>query len=439
MIKKIKAGKGAVFNEAASSDIRNRFSGEIMDSVSALRQVTGKQLAFPVTILALDAKMVNLWAEDILSLKKLICALPGRLSRDARTYSGRLAEDKRMSKYLRHDSLSWVSPFFRPDCILTADGPKILEFNIDNGSMAFAAGVAPKLFYRSIGGMEAYLSSSYGTNFNTSFSAETVFGNYLKCLQDKGRAVHIWDIEGRSESVKRDRAFIFDLLRSADVDLRVVEGKNILDTISPGNYYFRYFAYLHYFYPESGLGEVFFGFSRKMIDSSDISASSVIYDDKLNMAALWSKECWRLLSEGERRLVREYIPRSYSRATVTDAMLKTILHDKDRWVIKSGNGFQGKAVYMGQDLPPAEWTAKCGMVMSANNYMFQECAEAAAVPVEVTDGEKTFPVQKGHIMNFYFVNNSFAGLLFRFRPGGAGAKIGAIDSVNVVSALPVLL
>lgn len=410
-----------------------------MDSVSALRQITGKPLAFPVTLLALDAKVVNSWAEDILSLKKLVCELPGRLRQDARTYSARLAEDKRMSRYLQHDSLSWVSPFFRPDCILTAEGLKILEFNIDNGSMAFAAGVAPKLFYSSIGGLEAHLSGSYRTSLNTSFSAETVFGNYLKRLQDQGRVVHIWDIEGRSESVRRDRGVILDMLRSAEVDFKVVEGRNILGTISPVNYYFRYFAYLHYFYPESGLGDVFFEFPRKMIDNNDISASSVIYDDKLNMAALWSKECWRLLNNRERRLVRQYIPRSYSRSTVTEATLKTILHEKDSWVVKSGNSFQGKAVHMGQDTAPAEWVKRCGLVMGANNYMFQECADAAAIPVEVTDGEKLFPVRKGHVMNFYFVNNSFSGLLFRLRPGGVGAKIGAIDSVNVISALPVLL
>src|SRR3989339_632477 len=142
----IEPGKYPGFVSRAIMDgMRNRFSSEIFQSAKTLRAVSQKGVLLPTCLIPLQRTAVNKWARDLLSLKKLLCGLPKKIGMRPEEYADFFKMVPKMRRYLRHDGLKWVSPFFRPDCILTDTGPKVLEFNIDTGSMAFISGISLKL------------------------------------------------------------------------------------------------------------------------------------------------------------------------------------------------------------------------------------------------------------------------------------------------------
>lgn len=428
-----------LFNDEISYRIKTEFSGPIKRSVNLLRRLSGEELCFPTGLIPLEAGQVREWADGLLRLKRLICGLQARIGMETEPY---LALYNLPTAALEYLNRSWARPlsgFFRPDCILTRDGPKVLEFNIDPGSMVFIAGMSPKDFYRKVGSMDADLQKSYGTGLEGSFWAERKFASLLAGMQASGRKIFFWDIAGRGEAQVRERARELDYFRDCGLNIELLEGDEVLRHAAPGNYIFRYFAYTHFLTPHPSLRDSYFRLPADILASSDISAASVLYDSKLNLSMLWDPAVQSRLDPEERALIKRYVPRSYRSGSVPPDVMNSVLRDKGNWIVKSGTGCQGRGTFAGPDLSAEDWRSRVEAAEHDKDHIFQERVTPAALPVELTDGKESFPPGEGHILNFYFVDEEFSGLLFRLTKGGSGTKIGAIDAKAVVAALPLLL
>ena len=382
---------------------------------------------------------MNKWARDLLSLKKLLCGLPKKIGMRPEEYADFFKMVPKMRRYLRHDGLKWVSPFFRPDCILTDTGPKVLEFNIDTGSMAFISGISLKLLYSIVPGLPEYLTHDLKTGFDKSFWAEDIFTAYLKNIGKKKRNLYLWDIKDRDSEGTKERSFEIDYFRDKGVKIELLVAGDILTKLSPEAYCFRYFAYLHFFTPSSALENLFLNIPSGLIDKNDISISSLLYDNKINLALLWDPRIQKYLDPGERALVSEYIPETYLSSEVSKDFIRRALKDKDLWVIKKGIGRQGKNVHIGRDYSSHDWRTIVMEAVEAKDYVFQKLVKATTLPSELTDGKNMFTASGGHILNFHYVNNTFGGMLFRATCRKTGSKIGAIDSSEVAGVMPLIL
>lgn len=427
------------FDTKISNAIAGKFSKDVRKSVSILRRITGRDIVVPTSFVPLNRHLVEKWAKDLLHLKKLICELQDRSRLSPEEYLSLFNISSEGMQYLHRSGLKWASSFFRPDCILAPDGPKVLEFNIDPGSMAFIAGMAPKRFYERIPGFNQHLKENYGTTLDDSFWLESNFASHLRKLQLAGRKIHFWDISGRRGLQSEERTIELDYFRKSGVAVKLVEGHDIIKITSAENYVFRYFTYNHFLTPHPSLNKSYFRIPRDVLDSNDIAASSILYDNKINLAMLWDPRIQRHLDSHEIALVRKYIPKSYSSATIGNALSNRIRCNKTNWILKKGTGFQGKNTFAGQDYVDTDWAKQVETAKMGKGYIFQEVVSPVALPLELTDGAGSFIPKLGHVLNFYFASDTFAGLIFRVNRRSVDYKIGAIDATDVVAALPLLL
>jgi len=428
-----------LFDHKTAENITSRFGNEIRRSVGIFRRVSNKPVFFPMGVLPIDARLVNSWAQDILRLKKLICGLRHRMSLTVDEYCDLFSIPTNLRPIACSRELAFPSEYFRPDCILTTSGPKVLEFNIDPGSMVFIAGMAPKNFYRSIPGMDSFLKKLSASGLDGSFWAERSFLSHLLRLDSIGRRICIWDVPGREKEQAKEREIELDYFRRTGLEVELIEGGDIVDKISREMYVFRYFSYNHFLlsrkYFDSSYIRVFDDFS----ETNDISGSSVVFDNKQNLALLWTTKVQHYLDSKELELVKRYIPRTYQSSTQDEVLLHRVRNNRESWIIKGGNGFQGRNTSAGQDCSEAEWGSFFCEAQKNGDAVFQEVVAPISIPVFLTDGTNQYPQAGGHIANFYYVNDRFSGLVFRLKRDGKGLKIGAINAGDVVAALPLLV
>lgn len=429
----------AFISREIMGEIGDRFSSDIVQSAQALGGMSGKKVILATSMIPLQRSDVHKWAADLLLLKNLICELPRRLGVKSQQFQARFRLGQEMRRYLRHDGLRWASPFFRPDCILTKTGPKVIEFNIDTGSMSFISGISPKLVYSVVPDLTEHIARTYNTSLHSSFWAEDIFAAYLKDINGKKRGLFLWDIKNRDREGVKERSFELNYFSSKGVTLELLEGTDIVKKLSPGDYCFRYFSYPHFFTPASGLDGAFLSLPPALIAQNDLSVSSLLHDNKMNMGLLWDPVIQNRLIPGERALVEKYIPETYTSTAPSSSFIKRVLAGKDSWVVKKGLGRQGKNVCIGRDCTAAVWKAAVAEALDEKDHVFQKLVEPIELPVELTDGNDRFKPSGGHILNFHFANNTFGGAIFRVLCRKTVSKIGAIDTLNVAGVLPLLL
>lgn len=428
-----------LFDHKVAEGISGKFGTEIRRSVGILRRMSNKPLLFPTGLLPIDARQANSWAEDILRLKKLICGLRDRMALSIDAYCNLLNIPAAVRAIAGFRGMAFPSGYFRPDCILTASGPKVLEFNIDPGSMVFIAGMAPKNFYRCIPGLDSFLKGLSPSGLDGSFWGERNFLSHLQRLSSGGRRICFWDVPGREGEQARERETELDYFRREGLNLELLEGRDIVDRISAGLYVFRYFSYNHFLLPNGWFDSSDIRALECFSEMNDISTSSVAFDNKQNLALLWTPKVQYYLDSKELELVKRYIPKTYQSSAQDKALLDNIRGNRERWIIKGGNGFQGRNTSAGQDCSETEWEAFLETAMGNGDAVFQEVVAPIPLPLRLTDGTREFAPAGGHIVNFYYVNDVFSGLVFRLKRDRKGLKIGAINAEHVVAALPLLI
>lgn len=416
-------------------DQQQQFLPQMKLTAKRFNQIREKPSWFAANVLPLEATLVRKWSDDLLKLKRLICALPLRLQMSPNQFFEFQQSDRTLPSWAAHDPMRWVSSFFRPDCILTAEGLKVIEFNIDNGSLSIFSGIAAKSYYQLIPGFNDWLNQIYGSNLSKSVFTEEVVLDYFLKGQANGKKIIFWDLAERSVDIAEERRKEIDFLKKKGVSIDLLVGDEILTVQKKsGIFIFRYFAYVHFFNSSNGMQEIFRKLNPQLFTNSDLGLSSVLYDNKVNLALLWDPRTQSLLTDEEIELVKTYIPRS----ACVQAANPEASGNKNQWVLKKGIGFQGKNVVVGSETDSSDWSHHLQQAAKEGGYILQEAVTPLRLPFNLTDGEKQLYSVDSHILNMYFADNQYSGMLFRLKADGTEKKVGAIDARSVVVGMPVI-
>ena len=405
-------------------------TGKFAQRMNRIRQTPGWYV-YPT--IQLSSKDLYTAAKDLLRIKEIICGLPQLLNLSHRDFLSKLGESSNLLDFSKNESLEWKSSFFRPDCILTSQGLKILEMNIDNGSMAMYGGMALKSFYKMQSLLPKYINSVGGVAIDETLDIENNLFQYFKNIQDCGKRIYFWDLALRSEAVRTERDREIAYLRNKGIEISLVLGKEILHVPANGDsYVFRYFAYPHIFKKNSDLPEIFSEIPGILFKNGDLGGTSSLYDHKVNLALLWNHKVQSQLSLKDVELIQKYIPESYF---VDDLLPK--LTDRTDWVLKQGIGFQGAQVLLGSDCSQEEWDIALSEAKIKSGFVLQKKVQALSLQARATDGYSSKYVGQNHVLNMFFVDNKFCGSWFRLASNAQG-KVGAIDSENILGVLPIV-
>jgi hypothetical protein len=378
---------------------------------------------------------LNKTASDLLQLKMLICDLPRRLDLSRSAFLKMQGMPNDFLTFAAHDALSWQPRIFRPDCILTRDGIKVIEMNIDNGALAIYGEIYAKSFFNLNPKLRQFWRQESLGGLDKVLNTLDFFANDLSDKQTSGLKIFWWDLKDRPQELEHERTQIIETLRKKGLDVSLILGEDILTVPpDPRAYVFRAFAYAHFFNERPDLQEIFRKIPSYLIAQGDLGINSAIYDNKVNMALLRSNDVADVLSEEEHDLIQRLIPDTRKLGDGQE-IAENILHDKDRWISKAGVSFQGKQVKFGSECSNDEWAHHLkSATKDQRSWTIQNRVKPVPLSIPVTDGRDWKTLGAGHIVNFFFVGDRFAGTWLRV--SNHQKKIGAPDGTNTILVLP---
>lgn len=371
-----------------------------MNQLSGLRKVFATKPSF------VAPKLVHDFAHEIPTLVKEIGQL---LQSEAKTSS---LDDFIYPKGISMPSVS----FYRPDCIITEEGIKVLEFNIDYGSCSVEVGLELNRFY-------SMCALDSAAQKNLLFDGHNSLVHYL-CARSKGKRICLWDIGGRQMAQIIDRNGVVELLKKSGLSVCVAEEEDVLQHLD-ADFIFRYFAYPHFFSKPDRIKLL-----KLVLQSGehDVDTQSVLLDSKLGLAKLYQQSQDGPLAE----LVNKYMVPTLH---VNDQNLNHVLECKDNWVLKKGSSFQGKDVYVGRSTSKVDWHESVMNALTEQDWIAQKFIQSKQLEMQVSDGENTWIANGPHVFNGLFINNNLAGCFLRQKIINSDLKIGAVDNINVLANL----
>lgn len=392
--------------------------------------LSAQQELLPMGYIELDPAVANRWIQEVQHIKQLIKALPRLLT----LKDSEISDFYHLSPILKDvfiKATTSMDSCYRPDCIITAEGLKILEFNIDPGAMMVQTGSGPRdlliSYLKAIKSNEKDIKSA-----QESFLADSNFRHYLSKLV-LNKKILLWDIP-RSGAGAKLRDELAAALSQHGITVHFISGDEILNfTKSNDHIVFRMFSY-----PHLSLSEDMKNIYNMSLpfDFEHIGVKNLIYDSKINFAHMWNPEISKYFSNHDIELIKTYIPETYILDKSLDAhKLKLISDNPNDWVIKIINGFQGNNVFLGSEMAISEWHALLETEYQSGSYIVQRSIKPKSFSVKLTNGAQVNEWNGRHLLNLFFVNEIFSGFVFRFN-NGMSAKIGAVN-LRDTFALPV--
>ncbi len=145
-----------------------------------------------------------------------------------------------------------------------------------------------------------------------------------------------------------------------------------------------------------------------------------LISNKLNLALLSEYKESGLFSEEEIEAIERYIPwtrkvtpgkTSYDGTQVD--LIEFMMENKNRMVIKSGDGLGGKEVVIGRNTDMEQWKQDVSYAIEAKNWLVQEFYES--VPYIYQYGENGTAVHDA-VWGFFILGNEYAGGWLRVLP-----------------------
>ncbi len=318
-------------------------------------------------------------------------------------------------------------PIGRIDLFLTEDGPRIVEVNTESAGGIEENSYLEELFLRhfpeAVSGYKAHARLSQGIN--------ALVSSYQEQKRAKGREGEIVEkprivLFKAAKEIKRIRGEV-EVFRIAaqqlgyDCEILPLESATFRD----GHLYaqgrvvdlvYRRFILdrLPEEHPEG------FDFARRLNDSSVALVNPVASKrvSSKRVQVLLSDPAYerlfppRLLQDLKR--VRKNIPRTrdLSRPDSTERLLREMLKDRERLVIKAANSFASKAVFIGSDISPEEWERVAKEAVGAD-FILQERINLPRVQVAVL--EEGSRLEQEMIFNVcpYMFRGEFGGFYVR--------------------------
>lgn len=156
------------------------------------------------------------------------------------------------------------------------------------------------------------------------------------------------------------------------------------------------------------------------------SPVSYLLGDKRNLSLLSEHDESDRYTAEERRLIKNHLP--WSRNLVpgkvsykgeTDDIAKLLIGNKDRFIIKGGQGYGGDNVHVGRFIDPNTWRIHVEGALQEGNWLAQEFL--ASKPYIALAGKQTVPHDV--IWGIYGMGNTYGGGFLRMQPVAGGDGI----------------
>ncbi|HVT17778.1 MAG TPA: hypothetical protein VHQ90_16570 [Thermoanaerobaculia bacterium] len=154
---------------------------------------------------------------------------------------------------------------------------------------------------------------------------------------------------------------------------------------------------------------------------------SPLMTSKLTLGLAWELESAGLVSEAERRLLREHFP--WTRQVVSGsvrfhdqevAFADLLAQERDSLVLKRADSYGGKDVWMGRSSTAGEWEAASRRALAEGDWVAQEALEF--VPYLFQCGEDGCAVHDV-IWGPFFFGESYGGTVLRMQPRAQGGPV----------------
>lgn len=304
---------------------------------------------------------------------------------------------------------------YRPDVLLTAEGPRFIEFNV-----SAATGGMPHTHALQRTWLDIYADA--GLRCSSPFAARTAALERLCARLGLERSVAILR-EPRPDPAEQAvydtqvshllrHGFKAEHLLVDDLAVRAAENGRFGIVL-------KQFVALDRLHDGSGLEAV--------VGARDGGALTLAPHSSYQLA---NKQMLALLSQGlpwmsshERELVRRYVPwsrlvrdgpvdyRGSTRATVG-----LLAAEQESFVLKNGVGDSGRQVVIGRLTQPAQWVDACAQAIDEGTWIVQEYHESLSMPMRLWDvaSESVVETALSGVISPYVVDSQDGGCMVRY-------------------------
>lgn len=387
----------------------------MLKRINIFNKETDEMVTLSDIILSTDEAHLQKCQSEVARVKKIVSEIPQHMGWTNKDLVNYLSLQGHSSKYvMKADSIS-ASSTYRTDMIMTSDGLKVLEFNIDNTLPQCQVSDNLK---KLLG-----LSSSYTSNFlNLSGLPLT---SWLDLASDFvlnrpfNKPLVIWDVDRDSEYWMSQRHQILSCLSKLNKSQTLVTGIEQLVHSYDSKLHTRMFAYIHLLQDS-----ICFPQSKELINEI---ASSIIFDNKLLLGYLFEEQVQEKLTSYEITLIEKYIPKTILTKSLNLQNKVDLVNTKNQWILKKGNSWQGQNVVFGSLVSEEVFLN----ILSLNDWIAQEYVKPIHLPVNLINGSDRVASQGTNLLNFFYTNNRFSGSLIRLSKKPTHL-IGAIDYKNII-------
>lgn len=289
-------------------------------------------------------------------------------------------ESDLLTRSLNKRNLQMASQFARPDFVLTASGPKVVEVNV-SAPLGGMNTVDPYVKqFRSSGYFRHLQEAGYDVSAP---EMRSIWGEAFRSLvrprQSDGRPVVFEAIadgndinSGRHAFEKLVGSFGFAYANGLvqDLDVRAdgvyYEGRRI-DVV------FTMYTWLETrkFVPSEVTIRLMEADAAGLVDFI-APPTSALFDHKANLELLTSDSFAECFTEAERDFIRRYVPRTFR---VTEGTASEALADRSRMVLKPGSDYGGRGIVFGDQVSDEEWTTAIGAAAAGSGFICQQRLE----------------------------------------------------------------
>ncbi|GEM_PF-997503 len=149
--------------------------------------------------------------------------------------------------------------------------------------------------------------------------------------------------------------------------------------------------------------------------------ASELVSAKSLFEVLWDDRFRQCFDEAELDELREYIPRTANLSRVPDDVVKDVLENKDRWVLKPVKGSCGRGVYVGKMVHGPrgsleDWRRTVEQGRANGSYIAQEYVESPTIEMAVVRGDRLMQIKHYPDLNPPIVGGAMGHLAGRCSP-----------------------
>ncbi|MEH1097931.1 hypothetical protein [Micromonospora sp. CPCC 205561] len=330
-----------------------------------------------------DGAFVAELTADAQSLLRLLYSLPDRI------FDGNVAAwmefqglpgDERdlLSSLLSERNLLVARQFARPDFLLTAEGPRLVEVNVSAPLGGLNTHDPYVRQFRRSGYHDHLLRAGFPVSAPDMTSVwGAALRQFARVRPETGRPV-LYEAIANPEDINSGRTAFEQLVGENGYDYAngLVQSLDVTDAgvFLDGR---RIHAIFTMYTWKEAREFVPPALTRALADADaaglvDFVAppTYALFDHKSNLELLSSPEFAGFFSEPERRLIRRYVPETFR---LTAANAERVVGEKDRLVLKPASEYGGRGILFGDQMSPGEWAgAVRAAVASGEGHVCQE-------------------------------------------------------------------